>query len=1120
MPVPAYLVSMVMTVAALMVAHLLAPVSLEFQSILLIPIALSAFMGGLFAAIFSILISVFGIIFFMTEPIHSFSVTHPGDLVECAAVATIGLLVSVLIHILQKARQEASVIPRMQDQWTKIAASVPGMIYSFRRRPDGSFCFPYASPTIETLFGYSAMDLSQNGHLVFDMIHPEDLVGVMTSIEESAKNLTVWHGEFRVRRLHGDEIWLEGQAIPTREPDGGVVWHGFAADVSTRKKSQQALAESHSRHHSLFVNMLEGCAYCRMVKDESGLLDCIILDVNPSFEKLTGLKNASGKRVSELVPGMRETNARLLEMCDRVSLTGIPQLLEEYIEPLKQWFAVSVYSPEKMHVVTIFEIITERKQNELVLRQSEERFRLLFDRVSKIAVQGYGPDGTVLTWNKASEELYGYTAAEAIGRNLVDLIIPPAMKEIVRKGVREMVESGVGIEADEIELMRKDGTLVPVFSNHTVINMQEGGKELYCIDIDLTERKKAEQELKRSQARLSLAVATVQMGVWEWDMLQNTLYSSHECSVIFGWESDQVAYEHFTRCIHPDDLGMVMSCMDEAIKNNHDFVVDYRIIIPKGDVRWVSDRGRIAEYHNNKPTRMIGTVQDITERKMTEQSLLLQSAALDAAANAIVITKPDGTIEWVNNAFSVSTGFSFAEAVGKNPRDLIKSGEQDAKFYSSMWTSILSGHVWRGEIVNHRKDGSLFTEDMTITPVRNELGSIIRFIAIKQDITEHKKNEEQMFRVQRLESVGRLASGIAHDLNNILAPMLIGVPILREVAQEPSAIEILDAIESSAERGASIIKQLLTFGRGMETRRVPIQLKSIVREMIKIIEETFPKNITVSQSIEPDLQLVNGDTTQIHQVLMNLCVNARDAMPSGGRLDLGLSSVWVDDEMVQHNLGAHVGPHVAIRVTDTGIGISREFKDKVYDPFFSTKPIGEGTGLGLSNVLGIVRNHTGFIQMDSELGKGTQFRVYLPVIMNKNIELSNESKEEPPKGNGETVLVVDDEENIRRMLRRILEKNGYRVQEAHNGAAALTLWKTKGNHIDVVLTDLLMPVMDGQTLIAKLYRANPSAKIISMSGCLTHHHVEQTVETSTNAFLPKPFSAVDLMKTMHLVLTT
>ena len=204
---------------------------------------------------------------------------------------------------------------------------------------------------------------------------------------------------------------------------------------------------------------------------------------------------------------------------------------------------------------------------------------------------------------------------------------------------------------------------------------------------------------------------------------------------------------------------------------------------------------------------------------------------------------------------------------------------------------------------------------------------------------------------------------------------------------------------------------------------------------------------------------------------------------------------------------------------DNGVGISRECKDKIYDPFFSTKPIGEGTGLGLSNVLGIVRNHNGFIQMDSELGKGTQFRVFLPAIISPKIELPHASRGELPKGNGETILVVDDEENIRRMLRRILEKNGYKVQEAHNGAAALALWKTAGNHIDVVLTDLLMPVMDGQTLIAKLYLDHPSAKIISMSGCLIQHEMGQAAAMSTNAFLPKPFSAVDLMKTMHQVLT-
>ncbi len=283
---------------------------------------------------------------------------------------------------------------------------------------------------------------------------------------------------------------------------------------------------------------------------------------------------------------------------------------------------------------------------------------------------------------------------------------------------------------------------------------------------------------------------------------------------------------------------------------------------------------------------ILASHRDITRRKRAEEELRLESAALEAAANAIVITNRAGIIQWANPAFTNFTGYAIAEAAGRNPSELIKSGKHEPAFYKNMWDTILGGQVWHGEITNRRKNGSCYTEEMTITPVRDQRGEITHFVAIKQDITEKKMLESRLLRSQRLESVGRLASGIAHDLNNILAPMLMSAPVLRDAIKDPDIRQLVDTIESSAVRGAGVIKQLLTFSRGLEGERVPVQLKSLVLDMLNIIRETFPKNIVAAREAPANPWLVRGDATQLHQILMNLCVNARDAMLNGGKLTL------------------------------------------------------------------------------------------------------------------------------------------------------------------------------------------------------------------------------------------
>ncbi|HLP09808.1 MAG TPA: PAS domain S-box protein [Opitutaceae bacterium] len=504
-------------------------------------------------------------------------------------------------------------------------------------------------------------------------------------------------------------------------------------------------------------------------------------------------------------------------------------------------------------------------------------------------------------------------------------------------------------------------------------------------------------------------------------------------------------------------------------------------------------------------TDVVGLAIDITDRKQAEARLRLQSAALSAAAPAIAITDARGTIEWINPAFTALTGYSAMEAVGRNLGRLVQTGQQPPEFYSALWATILAGQTWHGELVNRHKDGSLIPEEQTITPVRNDDGTITHFVAIKQDITDRRRLQEQALRSQRLESVGRLAGGIAHDLNNILAPVLMAPSILREALTDPSCHEILDAVEISATRGAAIIRQLLTFSRGgTPGEREPVQLRLIVRDMTAIIRETFPKNILTRTDVHSDPWLVEADPTQLHQVLMNLCVNSRDAMPAGGTLTITLENVELDDAAVACHAGAGPGPHVLLGVFDTGHGIAPEHLDKVFDPFFTTKEVGKGTGLGLATVLGIVRGHRGFIDVRSQPGNGTQVRIYLPARAGEAASPQIPAGELPPRGRGELILVVDDEENVRRITRSILERHGYRVIVAADGAEALARFQQHRPAIRLVLTDLLMPFMDGATLIRAIHEVDSGARILAVSG---HASPEDPLLVGTDVvgFLQKPY---------------
>ncbi|HEY9173591.1 MAG TPA: response regulator [Verrucomicrobiae bacterium] len=517
-----------------------------------------------------------------------------------------------------------------------------------------------------------------------------------------------------------------------------------------------------------------------------------------------------------------------------------------------------------------------------------------------------------------------------------------------------------------------------------------------------------------------------------------------------------------------------------------------------------------------------GVVEDITERKRAEDQLRKLARAVEQSPASIVITDRAGNIEFVNPKFSQVTGYTAEEVVGRNPR-ILKSGETTAEEYRQLWETITAGREWHGEFHNKRKDGTLFWETASISPIRDAAGEIKHFIAVKEDVTEQKLTQAKLLRAQRVESIGSLASGIAHDLNNILTPILMCAPMLQLDDSPETRRELAQTIETSAQRAVGIVKQLLSFARGKEGQKQPLQMRHLVRDMAKIIRETFPRSIQVEEDCDPNLWPVLADATQLHQVLLNLCVNARDAMPGGGKLTLEAANVTLDEHFVAMHKEAEAGPFVRLRVTDTGTGIPETVQAHIFESFFTTKGEGAGTGLGLSTVKGIVKNHKGFITFTTAPGRGTTFEVHLPAATEaRSTAEQTVQTRAMPRGEGELILVVDDEPAICDTTRRTLERQGYRVLQAHNGIEALAQYSAHQQEVRAVVTDFMMPLMDGVTLCRALRALSPQTPLVVSSGGLFGKVGAEASraleELGVRHVLQKPHNADLLLQTLCEVL--
>jgi PAS domain S-box-containing protein len=504
-------------------------------------------------------------------------------------------------------------------------------------------------------------------------------------------------------------------------------------------------------------------------------------------------------------------------------------------------------------------------------------------------------------------------------------------------------------------------------------------------------------------------------------------------------------------------------------------------------------------------------LQDVTEHRRAEEQRARLSRVVEQSADSIMITDPEGSITYVNPAFERISGYSRAEVIGQNPR-ILKSGHQDTAFYGRMWGTLVRGEVWKGRLVNRRKDGTLFQEDATIWPSRDASGRLANFVAVKRDVTNEMRLERQLMQAQKMEAIGRLAGGVAHDFNNLLGVIMgYGEMTRRSLSDDDPVSGKVDQMLRAAERAAGLTRQLLAFSRQQVLQPRVVDLNDIVSNLEKMLRRLIGENVRLETALDPTLGRVKADPGQLEQVLMNLVVNARDAMPDGGSLTIQTVNADLGPGYAERHVPIPSGPYVMLAVSDTGAGMDAETQTHLFEPFFTTKEMGKGTGLGLSTVYGVVKQSEGFIWCYSEVGVGTTFKIYLPRV-DAEVSPLAEFRSAPLRRGSETILLIEDDTALRGLLCETLEEGGYTVLVAGDGAKALEIAREYTGAIPLIVTDVIMPGLDGRQAAEQIQSERPEAEVLFISGYTDDAIARHGVLDPGVRFLSKPFTSNDLLR--------
>jgi PAS domain S-box-containing protein len=958
------------------------------------------------------------------------------------------------IELTEQASRSSEDLRRSEEKYRNLVETINDVIYEI----DNEGVISYLSPVVRNVLGYEPEEII--GKTFEEFVYAEDRGVVKKRFEhlmEGVEHLT----ECRVVGKSGELRWIQTLARPTRKGTGVAGARGAFIDITERKRAEQDLHESEERFRLAFENANVGVC---LVDGEGRFLR-----VNEQLSKILGYSRGELEtmNVNDLtIPDDQQITADFIQKALTEQITN-GEFEKRYFHKQGQIVHCRIASsvvPDAqgtpLYFICHVQDITERKRAEEALQK----------RV--IALTQPLDDAGVIQLSDLFDvaELQGIQDAFADATGVASIITAP------------------------------DGTPITQPSNFCrlcseIVRQTEKGL-INCFKFDA--------EIGRHNPSGPIVQACLSGGLWVAGA-SISVGGRHLANWLIGQvrneELDETRMLEYAHEIGADSEEFSKALAEVPVMSKEQFEKVSRSLF------------RFANELSMKAYQNVQQARFIADRQKAEALRIRLVTAIEQAAEGVVITDADGTIQYVNPALEKMTGHDSEELVGKNPR-VLKSGEQGHAFYQHLWETIKQGQVWTGRFVNKRKDGGRYHADATISPVRDDSGKIVNFVAVQRDITEHLELSRQLQQAQKMEAVGTLAGGVAHDFNNLLQVVLGYSDLVLADDDLPDQFRNdLEKILLAGRNGADLVRRLLTFSRKSEPKPLDLDLNQRIRQTRKLLKRTVPKMIDIDLVLAEDLAGIHADPTQIDQVLMNLAVNARDAMPGGGTLVIETANVVLDDEYARSHLEAEPGRYVLLQVSDTGSGMDRETLEHIFEPFYTTKGPGEGTGLGLAMVFGIVKQHHGFINCYSEAGHGSAFKIYLPAVR------SETQSDQPvvtaiPQGGTETILLVDDEELIRDLGKRVLRKAGYTVLTASNGKEALELYRKEQSRIALVILDLIMPEMGGKECLERLLEINPTMKALIASGYSADGPIKGVSATGSKGFVAKPF---DVRQVLELI---
>jgi len=951
-----------------------------------------------------------------------------------------------------------------------------------------------------------------------DNIHPEDKAEVLAGIKRCIEDKrTFWTDEYRyltadkhvVTVLDRGYIQYDDHGTATR-----IV--GAMLDITERKKYQEELRLSQSRLSTIFDSAMDAM----ITVDEKNL----ILLFNVAAERMfrCSARDIIGTSIEQFIPEtFRAEHPRQLkefgeqmEHSKEMGRSRDVYALRATGEHFPVEASISQVNSESGKLFNvILRDITEKKRAGDRLRNSEEKFRTVVQNVSDI-ITIVDELGIILYHSPSIKRILGYDQDETLGHSVYEFIHPDDCRK-VRLALEITYLRNLVNKHIEYRILAKNGTYVVLESSG--VNQAENPAvgALIVTSHDMTERKKAEDSLRQSEEKFRAIMENSNVGFSLFDQDAHVLYMSPTNERIFGYTMSELNATNPFDLIHPEDRDAIISRLHRLLQGEKVAPAEFRWLMKDGKWKWIESHA--FNYLDNKSLQAIlVTYQDVNERHESNTQIKNQAALLDIVPDAIITHELNGCILSWNKGAEKMYGWTAEEVIGKSIVDVLP-GDKTVTIHQQL-DYLYHHRKWSGDFVHLTKNNHTILVQSRWELVTNSANQHT-VLVINTDITEKRSLEKQLFRAQRLESIGTLASGIAHDLNNILTPVVLGMEIIKLRAKDEAIGKRVDALIANVQRGSELIRQVLTFARGSEEKFEIINVKYGIIEVVKMALETFRKEITVQVNLPTEDLLIRGNATQLHQIILNLSINARDAMSErGGELFVEAGYVEPDEHILRRFMDIKPGKYVAITVRDTGNGIPLELQEKVFEPFFTTKEVGKGTGIGLTTVFSIVRSHGGYIDFSSQENVGTTFMIFLPAEIHQLETIEQISIQEHRQGQNKTLLFVDDEEILRTTAEDLLQEHGYTVITAKNGEEAVHLYTHHKHEIELVVTDIVMPIMNGVELIKVLFSINPKVRIIAAGGLLYDEASTSIRELGAFEVLLKPYTAKQLLVSIERVL--